>query len=228
MSKFRTLVFDLDDTLYPERSFVISGFRAAGDWISSNLGLPAERAAAELLSLHDEGVRRDTFNRWLEAHNLDIEQNLGHLVGVYRRHSPRIEPFPAVPGLLNRLHASYPLGLISDGLHEVQNGKLRALGIENCFDAVVFSDRFGKEAWKPSTKPYEVVLSMLGSAAEESVYIADNPIKDFLGARKLGMRSIRVRHKGGYYSRCEPPTPEHAPDLQVEDIADIERIILES
>jgi putative hydrolase of the HAD superfamily len=123
---------------------------------------------------------------------------------------------------------SHVIGLISDGLHEVQSAKLRALGIADSFDAVVFSDRFGKEAWKPSTKPFEIALSMLGSAANESIYIADNPLKDFLGARILGMGSIRVRHEGGYYSRCEPPTSQHAPDHQVEDIADIERIILES
>jgi putative hydrolase of the HAD superfamily len=115
--------------------------------------------------------------------------------------------------------------LISDGFYDVQNRKLAALGIGGYFDAVVFSDRYGKEAWKPSSKPFEVVLSLLGLPAADSVYIADNPNKDFLGARRLGMGTIRVRHAGGYYSQCQPPTAEHAPDRQIEDIARLEGLL---
>jgi putative hydrolase of the HAD superfamily len=33
------LVFDLDDTLYPERQFALSGFAAAGRWAEAELGL---------------------------------------------------------------------------------------------------------------------------------------------------------------------------------------------
>jgi len=33
------LVFDLDDTLFPERDFVLSGFQAVGDWLETNLSL---------------------------------------------------------------------------------------------------------------------------------------------------------------------------------------------
>ena len=33
------LVFDLDDTLYPEREFALSGFRAAGRWAAAELGV---------------------------------------------------------------------------------------------------------------------------------------------------------------------------------------------
>lgn len=222
------MIFDLDDTLYPEREFVISGFGAAGAWISSNLGLPADQAASELLSLHDGGARGDTFDRWLKDHGFDVRPYVDRLVAAYRRHRPRIEAFPGVPGLLKRLRASHRLGLISDGPYDVQSGKLKALGLGEWFDAVIFSDLYGRDAWKPSTKPFKIALSVLGSPAKEAVYIADNPNKDFLGARELGMASIRVRPEGGYYSLCEPPTPRHAPDIEVGDIADIERVIFES
>jgi len=33
------LVFDLDDTLYPERQFALSGFAAAGSWAEAELGI---------------------------------------------------------------------------------------------------------------------------------------------------------------------------------------------
>jgi len=37
----------------------------------------------------------------------------------------------------------------------------------------------------------------------------------FVGARRTGMRSIRVRRPGGIYAQLEPETPEHAPDAEV-------------
>lgn len=225
MRRSRALIFDLDDTLYPERDFVASGFRAAGEWIASRFGLAAEQTAADLMALHDNGARGDTFDRWLEGHGLAVGGNLGGLVEAYRRHVPAIRPYDAVPGLLERLRGRYRLGLISDGLAEVQKRKLDALGLAASFEAVVFSDLYGREFWKPSIKPFEVALEKLECPAVEAVYIADNPLKDFLGARRLGMAAIRVRHPGGYYAACEPPTPEHAPDLEIDDIGRLEGII---
>ena len=147
----------------------------------SHLGLTAGIVAQELMTLHDGGARSDTFDRWLERHGLEPGRYLDVFVGVYRGHFPQIRPFPVVPGLLGRLRKSCKLGLLSDGFHEVQSRKLAALGLEEQFDAIVFSDLLGRENWKPSTKPYEAALAKLGTAAEESVYIGDNPVKDFLG-----------------------------------------------
>ncbi len=47
------LVFDLDDTLYPEREFALSGFRAAGRWAAAELGI--DGLAAEMTRLLDDG-----------------------------------------------------------------------------------------------------------------------------------------------------------------------------
>ena len=45
----RTVVFDLDDTLFPEREFVLSGFAAVDAWLRNNRAITgfAERASAE-------------------------------------------------------------------------------------------------------------------------------------------------------------------------------------
>src|SRR4030066_168009 len=37
---WRAIGFDLDDTLYPERAFVLSGFGAVAGWIEAAVGLP--------------------------------------------------------------------------------------------------------------------------------------------------------------------------------------------
>jgi FMN phosphatase YigB (HAD superfamily) len=57
------------------------------------------------------------------------------------------------------------------------------------------------------------------------VYVSDNPAKDFLGARRAGMRSIRVRRAGGIYTALEPETPEYAPDAEVGDLERVPRAL---
>ena len=43
------VVFELDDTLYPERQFVLSGFRAVDDWLKAKYRVPGFFAGAEKL-----------------------------------------------------------------------------------------------------------------------------------------------------------------------------------
>lgn len=224
---FDALVFDMDDTLYPERDYVLSGFSAVAEWAEKNLGISAVAGERELRRLFHAGVRGDTFNRWLGAHDLGQHEDalIPRLVAVYREHKPSISPFPGVRAALEKYHRRYRLGLVSDGYLAVQQRKLQALGLADCFDAVVFSDTWGREAWKPSTKPFTAVLERLGVAAERTVYIADNVAKDFLGARKVGMATIWFRHPAGEYSGQAPPSPRHAPDLSVSSWDGLQKIL---
>lgn len=220
MSAWRGIVFDLDDTLYPERDYVLSGFRAVAAWASHHLGLPAEQGFSELRSLFERGVRGDTFDRWLGAHGL-APYLAKQLVSVYREHQPVLVPFAGVADLLDALGEKHSLGLLTDGYLAVQRRKLAALDLAHHFDAAVFSDELGREAWKPSPEPYREILDRLGMASSEAVYVADNPLKDFLGARRVGMSTVRFRCAGGEYARLEPPTCEHAPDAEVSSIDEL-------
>jgi len=225
MSILQAITFDLDDTLYPERDFVLSGFRAVAGWVEIHLDIPARAGFVELRNLFEQGVRGDTFNRWLAAHRLADGDLVARLVRVYREHIPQIQPFPKVPALLQRLHHRYHLGLISDGCLAVQQRKLAALGLSGYFDAVVFSDEWGPEAWKPSPYPFQVVLERLGVEASRTVYIADNPTKDFLGAHQTGLWTVWVRRPGGVYSHLNPPSPQHAPDVEIVSLTELENTL---
>ena len=222
----QAIVFDLDDTLYPERAYVLSGFQAVAAWAEECLGIPVAQGFAELRRLFDDGVRGDTFNRWLESHGFQPDSWVPQMVQIYREHNPHIEPYPEVPELLQRLRPRYRLGLVTDGYAEVQKRKLAALGLTSCFDVLVFSDEWGREAWKPNSRPFEIALQRLGVTGPEAVYVADNPTKDFLGARQAGMWTVRVRRPDGLYSHLEPPSPEHAPDVEIETLSDLETSLM--
>jgi putative hydrolase of the HAD superfamily len=225
MPALRAVIFDLDDTLYPERSFVVSGLRAVAMWAEDHLGISADQAFTELYQLFEEGIRRDTFNRWLESHGLKVEDWVPQMVQVYREHDQHIEPYPEVPELLRRLRPRYRFGLVTDGYAEVQKRKLNALGLASCFDVLVFSDEWGRGAWKPNSRLFEIALERLKVTGSEAVYVADNPTKDFLGARRVGMWTVRVRRPDGLYSHLEPPSSEHAPDVEIETLDRLEVVL---
>ena len=56
MSKALRVVFDLDDTLYPERAFALSGFAAASAWASGEWGVEDLTEALAFTVLLDDGT----------------------------------------------------------------------------------------------------------------------------------------------------------------------------
>ena len=175
--------------------------------------------------MFEQGARGNTFDRWIGLHDIPDVVVVQKMVEAYRAHEPVLSPFPEVPVLLGRLHLKYKLGLLSDGRLEVQRRKLRALGFAAYFDAVVFSDEWGESAWKPSTVPFRAVVERLGTPAYDVVYVADNPAKDFKGAKEIGMATVWVRQTSGIYAQAEPAGPKYAPDVTVGSLSELESII---
>ena len=211
MGIFQLVAFDLDDTLYPEREFVHSGFTAVAQHLD-DLGLiDAESFFTTATSLFSAGARGNIFDLALERLAVVFPPaRLGELVRVYREHQPQIRPFADSPQLLKFLKAKgVVLALISDGPCPTQQNKLNALGLEAYFDHLVFTGAHGEDWGKPSPRAFLEVMGQSGVPAAACVYVADNPGKDFFGPNRLGWHTIRVRETIGlYYSENPPPGGE--------------------
>ncbi len=126
-------------------------------------------------------------------------------MSVYRDHRPDIRPFPGVVALLEALKPTYRLAILTDGYLRTQKLKLEALDLQRFFDTVVFTDELGRDAWKPNPVAFRVILERLGVLPEEAVYVGDNPLKDFIAARRAGMHSISTQRAEGVYGGHRPP-----------------------
>lgn len=91
------------------------------------------------------------------------------------------------------------MAIITDGYLATQHNKINALGIATQFNAIVYSDSFGRDHWKPSPTPYRSLAEQLRCEGAECVYIGDNPAKDFVAAKDLCWRTVRIRREGGEY-----------------------------
>jgi len=214
----KAIVFDLDDTLYPERQYALSGFAAVADWADGSLGIPSEQGSAELEAYFNDGVRGDTFNRWLEAHDLEPDRWIPDMVTIYRDHTPSLEPYPETRAVLKTLGDEYRLGLITQGHKPGQQRKLEALDLTEAFEAVVIMGEEDHQDWKPRTVPFERLLAEMDLQGDQAAYIGDNPLKDFVGARQLKMLTIWVRRLEGEHVNDLPPGPEYLAEIELPDL----------
>ncbi|MEN9493517.1 MAG: hypothetical protein RJA63_3966 [Pseudomonadota bacterium] len=207
------LVLDLDDTLYPERAYNFSGFRAVGRHLAAQHGISG--FADCCVALFESGARGDIFDQALAR--LGVTADVAELLTVYREHVPEITLFEDARTLFERVRGKLPLALLTDGYAAVQRRKVAALGIADHFAARVFSDDEGREAWKPSPLPYLRVMNLLAQKAEEFIYVGDNPAKDFVTARKLGWQTVWVCRPGAVH-QVEAVAPGFEADIVIKSL----------
>jgi putative hydrolase of the HAD superfamily len=94
---------------------------------------------------------------------------------------------PATGDLLRRLHAHYPLYLLSD-TNEIHFGYVKkTVEVLRLFDQFIVSYEVG--AMKPGPRIYQEALRRSGLPAEACVFIDDRP-GNVEGARQVGMHAL--------------------------------------
>lgn len=210
LDQFGTVVFDLDDTLYPESDYVRSGFEYLGDLVRRLYGHPF---GAFLEEAQRDGAS-DVVGSALQASGLPLSLK-EHLVTAYRYHRPQLQPYPAAVDLIARCRQrGCPLYLVTDGRSLTQRLKIEALGLSGMFDDIFISEELGRS--KPDPLAF---LTIQRGAPGPLVYVADNPAKDFTAPHGLGWTTIGVRHLGRRIHSLEGSN-QH-PTLWVDELADL-------
>ncbi len=195
------VVFDLDDTLYDEIEYCKSGFSAVAAFLANLPDTPpGDRIFSALWGQFTAGNRTRTFNAALDELAIGCDdRRVRELVGVYRSHRPRITLPKQSREVLDELRAKYTLALLTDGFMPAQRLKVQALGIEDYFESIVYTEELGREFWKPSPAGFEKIMLDLSAKAENIVYIADNEKKDFIAPNKLGFSTVRLIRPAGIH-----------------------------
>lgn len=214
-----TVVFDLDDTLFAERDYVLSGFAAVDAWLATQLG-PTEFLACAT-RYFEEGGRGNIFDRALATVAPTAPTDIvARMLAVYRAHTPKLTLGEDARVCLNGMRGRFRLALLSDGYLGVQQNKFSALGLADRFQCVVFTDALGRENWKPSRMGFERIMAELPGVPAGYVYVADNPRKDFIAPRALGWRTVRIRRSKGEHRDYEPAAHEAA-EMEIGALKDL-------
>jgi putative hydrolase of the HAD superfamily len=192
VTEFRCVVFDVDDTLYLERDYVRSGFRAVGEWARLSLGI--EDFSDRAWRAFERGVRRSTFGLVLRECGVEPSPGLvDEMVGVYRSHRPDIELTADSRACLDALQGRVVMAAVTDGPLVSQRTKADALGLRGWMDPLLFTEELGPGFGKPEGRAFELIEEATGRSGPACVYVADNPVKDFGGPKQLGWGTVRVR-----------------------------------
>ncbi len=217
------IVFDLDDTLYEEITYVHSGFRAVSSYLHQTLGIDPEQSYAQMREILKAEGRGKVFDRMLALHGRHSLKLAKQCLAVYRGHVPDIALAPDAVDCL-RLLSSFPMYIVTDGNKLVQQRKLQALGlladprIRRCF----ISRRFGIRNEKPSSYCFEKICRLEQTEPQDVMYVGDNPRKDFVGIKPLGFRTVRILR--GEHAALRMPSAYEA-DREVRDLRELIDII---
>lgn len=182
-------VFDLDDTLFSERQYELSGITAV--WNKLNGFWPEIKVHLSLESLHNSRTQWVELILKIEPENYIFNREL--LLEIYRNHLPVIELYKDSAQLLSFLvENNAKLALITDGRSTSQRNKLRALGIEHLFDPIIISEETGYV--KPNLECYKLVEERY--PGNRYVYIGDNPKKDFVTPNQRGWYTYGLKDRG--------------------------------
>jgi putative hydrolase of the HAD superfamily len=185
------LIFDLDDTLYPEIEFVKSGFFAVAKELNNLYSFPIMKTYNFMLKVLKDKGRGFVFNDLLEFYGKFSKQNVNHCLKVYRHHKPNISLNPNVYSLLS--YFSNNKYIVTDGHKIVQKNKVDALEISSYFKHIFITHRYGKENSKPSIYCFDLIRKRENCNWSEMCYIGDNPNKDFVNLKPLGVHTIRIK-----------------------------------
>jgi len=202
----RAVVFDLDDTLYPYRWHVRSGFAAVAAHMARTRGLNARRVFRVLLRASRGPDRGRELQVCLETFRLPYGVLPG-LVEVMRGHHPRLRLPATAQRLLAALRADgWRIGILTNGPAPIQARKIAALGLVRLVDTVVYATQYGTGIGKPDAAAFTEMARRLDTPAHRIVVVGNDDECDVAGARAAGMLA----------ARCDVWTPARSvPDGEV-------------
>lgn len=208
-SQIKGVIFDLDDTLYSEKEYVWSGYKAVSDYLGGGYEERLWRLFEDKKPAIDELLKE-----------LGRESEKARMLEVYRSHKPTISLYPGVAEMIEGLKKKgIKVGIITDGRPEGQRNKLEALELEQFVNDIIITDELGGIQFrKPCDIAFRIMMTRWRLNPADIIYIGDNPLKDFQAPHQLGMRSVWFKNADGLYSLVCPESTnirfiDHITDL---------------
>mgnify|MGYP001335895219 CR=1 FL=1 len=176
------IIFDLDNTLYDEKQYydaIIKQFIKEYFPEKINRLLPIQKSYRK---------SRDIFKYILDQYEIYSVENQAKCFELYKSIKIRLTPYKAFNKIIDlKKHKKFQIGLITNGVVAAQRNKIKCLGIEENFDAIIYARTWGKSLEKPHEKPFNEILKVLNCKAEDAIMVGDTFKTDILGASNLGI-----------------------------------------
>lgn len=219
----KAVIFDLDNTLVDFMGMKRQAVSAAvSSMIDAGLALSPQEVQERIDAIYKE--RGIEFQSVFDQLLYDIFQKVDYKIlsaGViaYRRaREAALVPYPHVTmTLVDLVKRGLRLAVVSDAPGREAWLRLCYLNFHHLFDQVVTFDDTGER--KPSPRPFQRALELLGIRPQEAVMVGDWPERDMVGAAQLGMTTVFARYGDTF------GTVESGADYDINDISELLEIV---
>lgn len=205
----RTVLFDLDDTLFDHQHSRRCGLRV----------LQKNYSELDKISLEELEKEHERFLSLNYPNVLDGKQSIGdgtierikNLCSIYgvtlsdaeakvttelyrSAYAANRRAIPGSDKLLEYLSTHVRLGVVTNGLRTAQEEKLKACVLEKYIDVLIISEEVGYR--KPDRRIFEEALKRTDTKPSEAIYVGDSWDLDIVPASGCGMKTIWLNRYG--------------------------------
>jgi len=178
-------VFDLDDTIYSERDYQLSGYR----YLANHLKELYQKDILHEIMLADS-KNQDVLGEICKVLSLPAASKES-LIWMYRLHVPNIKLTYDAIQILEKIRTDYSIAIITDGRAISQRNKVEALGLGGI--DILISEEWGEV--KPGKRRFKE-LENRHLESKQFIYVGDNIKKDFITPNEMGWLTIGVKDNG--------------------------------
>lgn len=187
------IIFDMDDTLYKERDYRTSGWRAVARCFAAVCRMTPDELYSAMAESPDRAFETV---RDIAARN-GVEVSVDMQLNIYRAHRPEISLDEDSRMVLNELRArGINTGIITDGRAIGQLNKLAVLEADRYIDPQFIIPTVLFNTDKHSDKPFRMIMERMPDV-ENFTYVGDNPSKDFHHPNLLGWDTVMLADVAG-------------------------------
>jgi len=228
---FKAVLFDLDNTLIDFMAMKNAACDAAiAAMIDAGLELEHKKARELLFELYEKiGIENQlVFNKFLEKNLGRVDYKiLASAIIAYRRAKQTFTiPYPQTRAVLMKIKSKgIKLGVVSDAPRLNAWLRLAEMQLGDYFDVVVTLGDSKKS--KPAPNSFKIALKELKMNPEEVLFVGDNPERDILGAKKIGMKTCLAKYGQINYSKGYVTTKNSKikADFQINKICELLKIV---
>ncbi|MGR5064410.1 HAD family hydrolase [Photobacterium sp. DNB22_13_2] len=188
----RLAIFDLDDTLYPEKTYLSAVFSHFEQCYGYQHGI-----LSQAFEHVDRKVSRDILKDTLLGADIYSQLNHDYLFDCYRSIETTLELPTETRYVLQILKESgCKIALLTNGVVAVQQNKVKSLGIEPWCDAVFYARNNSQGIEKPDPRCFQQVLAHFEVSAAKALMVGDNVENDYLGAKRAGLNALWLGGEG--------------------------------
>ncbi len=214
----KNIFFDIDGTVYEEKIAKVKAETQIIKYIADELNMTYfdvyeiyKKSKKDIFSREKNKPNRNDRIIWYEETLKRLKcssispKKLGEKYwNIIKENIELYEDFKLI---LPELKNEYNLFVVTDELLEIQEEKLKMLGIINIFKKIISSTQVNLV--KPNPEIFEYALKLTNSNKEETIMIGDNPSRDIEGAKAVGLKTIWFkRGKYEYYQLEDKNTPD--------------------